>query len=390
MWWSFLSERKVVSRLRDMEYSPTRRLASMSAQMKDVISLAGGDPDFDTPAHVKEAAIRALQEGYTHYTPTRGFIELRKAISDYYSKYGLKADPNTEIMVTPGSQQALSVVMESLLNPGDEVLVPDPSYFVYGPQIRFLDGRPVPYRLDERRGCHIDIDHLKAHVTPRTKLLLICNPNNPTGTVFTREELQEIASVAIKHDLLVVADEIYNEFIWGGRNHSAMATIAGMRERTIVIQSFSKTFAMTGWRLGYIIAPSAFIDQMEKLQGNSALCPNASVQMAGIAALTGPWKPIAEMASEYERRIDYMAKRLSEHPGVSCPKSEGTFYVFPKIPALSREFSDRLLKEEKVTVVAGVDFGDEGEGHIRIPVTKPIEVLEKAAQKIGALASRMR
>ena len=381
-----MSERWARGILREMKPSLIRRLAAALMMLKDVIVLAGGDPDFPTPSHIVEAAVKALKEGMTHYTPTQGIPQLREAIAAYYKKFGVEVDPEKEIIVTPGSQQALYLTLASTVEPGDEVLIPDPSYLVYVPTVRFLGGKPVRFTL-KAEGFHLDLEEIKARITDRSKILILCSPNNPTGTVFTEEELKGVAELAEEHDLLVISDEIYSEFVWDGRRYVSMASIPGMKERTVVVVSFSKTFAMTGWRLGYLIAPGGLVEQMLKIQGNMVLCPTAHVQVAGVAALTGPWEPIRKMAEEYNRRREYLVKRLNEIEGINCPKPEGAFYLFPDISEVSKssvEFCEGLMKEKRVAIVPGSAFGPHGEGYVRIPLVKPIEVLEEAANRIEA------
>lgn len=379
--------------LREMEPSPFRVIAEKVADLKDVIMLVGGDPDFATPPHIVEAAIEALKEGVTHYTPTSGLPTLREAISKYYGKFDLELDPREELIVTPGGQQALYLTLSSTLGPGDGVLVPDPSYVVYASTIRFLGAEPVPFPIKNHEGFHLDVEELEANISDRTKMIIICNPNNPTGTVFSKEELEAVAQLAKRHDLLVVSDEIYSEFVWDGRKHHSIAAMPGMRERTVVIASFSKTFAMTGWRLGYLIADGALVSQMLKLQGNMVLCPAAFVQMAGVAALEGPWEPVEEMAREYERRRNCLTNRLDEIDGINCPKPEGAYYLFPDISEVcesSFKFRDRLLEEQRLAITAGINFGSLGEGHIRIPLVRPIEVLIEAANRIESYVREVR
>lgn len=379
-----MSERWARGILREMEPSLIRRLAAALMMLKDVIVLAGGDPDFPTPSHIVEAAVKALKEGVTHYTPTQGIPQLREAIAAYYKKFSVEVNPEKEVIVTPGSQQALYLTLACTVEPGDEVLIPDPSYLVYVPTVRFLGGKPVRFAL-KAEGFHLDLEEIKARITDRSKILILCSPNNPTGTVFTEEELKGVAELAEEHDLLVISDEIYSEFVWDGRRYVSMASIPGMKERTVVVVSFSKTFAMTGWRLGYLIAPGGLVEQMLKIQGNMVLCPTAHVQVAGVAALTGPWEPIKKMAEEYNRRREYLVKRLNEIEGINCPRPEGAFYLFPDISEVSKssvEFCEGLMKEKRVAIVPGSAFGPHGEGHVRIPLVKPIEVLEEAAKRI--------
>lgn len=387
-----MSERWIVRTLREMEPSLIRRLAAALLTLRDAIVLAGGDPDFPTPSHIVEAAVKALREGMTHYTPTQGIPQLREAIAGYYRRFGLEVNPEKEVIVTPGSQQALYLTLACTVESGDEVLIPDPSYLVYVPTVRFLGGRPVRFPL-RSEGFHLDLEELKSKITDKTKIIILCSPNNPTGTVLTEEELRGVADLAEENDLLIISDEIYSEFIWEGRRHVSIASLPGMRVRSVVIVSFSKTFAMTGWRLGYLIAEGGLVEEMLKIQGNMVLCPAAHVQVAGVAALTGPWEPVRRMAEEYRRRREFMARRLDGIEGVACPKPEGAFYLFPDISEISQssvEFCRGLMKEKEVAIVPGSAFGLLGEGHVRIPLVKPIEVLEEAARRIEAYIEERR
>jgi aminotransferase len=288
-------------------------------------------------------------------------------------------------MVTPGSQQALFLTLLSTLDQGDEVLIPNPSYTIYSPIVKYLGARPVRFSLSKEHNFHIEAQALGEKVSDKTKIIILCSPNNPTGTVLNREDLEAIARVAIQNDLLVLSDEIYSEFVWEGRKHLSVPSYQDMKERTVVIVSFSKTFAMSGWRLGFLIANSSLVERMLRLQGNIVLCPSAFVQMAGIAALKGSWRPVKKMAQEYEKRINFMSERLDELEGISCLKPEGAFYIWADISEISessRKFCEDLLMQKQVVAVAGRNFGSLGEGYIRLAMVKPIEDLCEAADRI--------
>jgi aspartate/methionine/tyrosine aminotransferase len=337
--------------------------------MTDVINLSSGDPGFSTPDHIVKAALSALQEGETHYTMTNGIFELRREISKYYNKFGVNADPESEVIVSPGSQQALYLLLASVLDTQDEVLIANPSYTVYSPLIKYLKAKPIFFSLK---------------VSSKTKAILICSPNNPTGTVLNISDLEAVAHIAEEYNLLVISDEIYNEFIWNGK-HKSIAAFPNMKERSIIISSFSKTFAMTGWRLGYLIAPKLLTTMMLGLQGNMVLCPASFVQKAGVAALNGPWGPVQEMAKEYEKRVKIVSKRLNEMNGVSCAMPEGAFYAWVDISehnSSSLSFCYDLLEKQKVVTVAGIHFGSAGEGYIRLALVSPIDTLSKAMDRI--------
>jgi len=370
--------------LKEMEPDPFGAIRERIRTMSDVINLSSGDPDFPTPSHIVEAAYDALSEGMTHYTLTSGLPELRDEIARYYRKFDMDVDPEREVIVAPGSQQALFLTLASTLDPGDEVLLPDPSYTVYSPVIKYLGAKPVFCPLDRKNNFHIDPATLGGKVSDSTKTILICSPNNPTGTVFNEDDLEAIARVAREHDLLTISDEIYSEFIWEGK-HRSIAALPGMKERTVVIVSFSKTFSMTGWRLGYMIANQKLTEMMVGLQANMVLCPAGFVQRAGLAALKGSWEPVESMAKEYERRIDYVTGRLDVLDGISCQKPEGAFYVWADVSEFcgsSVEFCNDLLEKKALIAMAGRHFGLGGEGFIRLALVKPMDVLIEAMDRM--------
>ena len=369
--------------LKEMEPNPFGAIRQKLRNMKDVVNLSSGDPDFPTPPHIVEAAYKALKEGVTHYTLTNGIPELREEIAKYYKKFEVNVDPEEEIIVTPGSQQALYLTLASTLDPGNEVLVPNPSYTVYSPVIKYLRARPVLFPLDRENGFHIDARAIEEKISERTKIILICTPNNPTGTVFDSRDLKVVAKVAEENDLLVISDEIYSEFVWSGR-HRSIASFPGMKERTVVIVSFSKTFAMTGWRLGYLIANRELVSMMLGLQGNMVLCPAGFVQMAGVAALRGSWDPVLSMAREYERRVEYVVNRLDELEGISCQKPEGAFYVWADVSELSESslsLCEDLIEKKKMVALSGSYFGSNGDGFIRLALVKHIDILVEAMNR---------
>ena len=350
---------------------------------KELIRMPGGDPDFEAPPHVKEAAIRGIKEGgrYTHYAFS-GIPEFKEAVVDYYSKYGVKYDPS-DVYPTAGSSIALNVVIANLLGPGDECIVFDPTFGSHHrTPPRF--GADVVFVPLDHGDFHLDPDELRKRVTDKAKLLILCNPNNPAGTVHTREELEVIAEVAKENDIVVLADEIYNEFVYDGREHIALSSLPGMRERTIIVMSFSKTFAMTGWRLGYYIAPDELKEKLSAMPFNAA--PTSFVQLAGAAALSGPFDAVREMCAEYDKRRRFIVKRLNEIEGVSCHMFEGAFYAYPDISELgvtSATFVKEFMEKENVLISDGSRFGPVvAQGHLRIPLVKPVEVLEEMVQRM--------
>ncbi len=380
-----MTSRWISDSLKNMDPEPFGAINEKIRIMDDVVNFGSGDPVFQTPSHIIKAAHQATQRGYTRYTPTQGLPELREAISKYYRKYDIQVNPENEIIVTPGSQQALFLTLISTLNPGDEVLIPNPSYTVYSPLVKYLKAKPVHYTLEKRTNFHVDSNSLKELVTKRTKIIIICSPNNPTGTVYHKEDLDAIRQVAIEHNLLVISDEIYSEFIWDENKHLSIASLPGMKERTVIIVSFSKTFAMTGWRLGYLITNKQLVKMMLQLQGNMIICPPAFVQMAGISALNGSWDSVTEMADEYDKRINYMIKRLNDIEGVRCIKPEGAFYLWVDISKLTQSclaFTDALLESKGVVTLAGVHFGTNGEGYMRLALVHKMDTLVKGMDRI--------
>jgi aminotransferase len=358
------------------------KVVAMARGMDGVINLAGGDPDFDTPSHITDALQKAIAEGKTHYPPPPGLPALRNAIAEYHGKHGVDW-VSEEVTVTAGSGVALFASTAGTVNPGEEVVLLEPYFMAYSNLVEYAGAKEVGVPLDEDEGYRLDIDALKEKVTGKTKMIVLCNPNNPSGTVFTKEELIGIADVANDEDLLVLSDEVYCEFLWDGTKHITIASLPGMRERTIITSSFSKTFAMTGWRLGYVIADKSLTSRIQKIP--LGYRTNTFVQIAGVAAMRGSWEPVKAMAEEYDSRRGFMVPRLSEIEGINCHNPEGAFYLFPNIGGLgmgSEEFCESLLKEKKILARPGTAFGVTGESHMRIPLIKPVGVLEEIAQSI--------
>jgi aspartate/methionine/tyrosine aminotransferase len=377
-----MSDRFIEKRLSAMKTPEHARVVSLAARMEGVVRLQGGDPDFPTPMHIREAAVNALKEGWTHYPPNHGLPEFREAIAEYHGKYGTDWRAS-EVTVTGGSGMALFKAITSTINSGDETLLPEPYYMAYSGLLNYTGARSVAVSLIEEEGYRLDSKALREAVTPKSKMIVLCNPNNPTGTVYTEEELSEIADIAVGNDLLVVTDECYNELVWDGRSHRSIAAFPGMRERTLVCMSFSKTFSMTGWRLGYILADEGLTGHIRR----QPLGPRIStfIQKAGVAALRGPWEPVRKMHEEFDRRRRFLVPRLNEIEGVSCHMPEGSIFTFPCIKGLgvkSVEFAESLLKEKKILVRPGLAFGQAGEYHLRVPLIKPVDVLERVADAI--------
>ena len=364
------------------------RAKALEARGRDVVHLEIGEPDFATPAAVVEAGCDALREGWTHYGPANGQPDLREAIAAYLNgSRGTAYDP-AQIVVTPGGKPVMFFVIMALLEAGDEAIYPDPGFPIYRSMIDFVGARAVPIPLREERAFGLDVDELAGLITPRTRLLILNSPANPTGGVLTRDEIAAIAELAVGHDLVVLADEIYAEILYEGE-HVSIATMPGMAERTVLLDGFSKTYAMTGWRLGYGAMPLPLAEQIAKLMVNSVSCTSSAVQRAGIAALTGPQDEARAMVAAFRRRRDLIVDGLNAIPGVSCLRPAGAFYVFPNITGTgmtSKAFADTLLEEHGVAALAGTAFGDQGEGYLRLSYANSEANLAKALGRIGAAA----
>ncbi len=374
-------------RLELVNPSEIRKLFDLAAGMEDVISLGIGEPDFDTPEHIKEYAKEALDKGYTHYGPNAGLPMLREAIAEKLKKQnGIEADPKTEIMVLAGANQAFLMGLATFLKDGEEVLIPSPMFVSYAPAVILAGGRPVEVPTYEENDFRLSVDDLEEHVTDKTRALIINSPNNPTGAVLTRKDLEEIADFAVEHDLIILSDEVYEHFVYDEAKHHSIASLEGMFERTITINGFSKTFAMTGWRLGFVAAPGWIIERMVRFQMYNATCPVTFTQYAAAKALGDErsWRAVEEMRKEYERRRNLVWKRLNEM-GLPTVKPKGAFYIFPRIKdtgLTDHEFSELMLREARVAVVPGSAFGKAGEGYIRISYATAYEQLEEAMDRM--------
>jgi aspartate/methionine/tyrosine aminotransferase len=350
-------------------FEVSARARALEAQGRSIIHLQIGEPDFDTPANVREAAKAALDAGATHYPPFAGLPALREAIAaDASARKGFAVDP-AQTFVTVGGKGVMLYAILGLVDPGDEVLVPDPGYPIYESLTRFVGGTPVPVPIRMEHDFRIDLDELASLVTPRTRLLVINSPANPTGGVLTRADLEAIAELAIRHDLAVLADEIYGRILYDGQEHVSIASLPGMAERTIVLDGFSKTFAMTGWRMGYAIVPPWLVSAYGQLVINTISCVPTFAQVGAVEAIRGPQEPMAAMVDEFRARRDLIVDGLNAIPGIRCLSPKGAFYVFPDISGTGlsgRQFADRLLMEANVCVLAGTAFGGVAAGHIRI------------------------
>jgi aspartate aminotransferase len=378
-------------RVRDLAPSPTLAVSDRARQLKaqgvDVIDLGGGDPDFITPAHIREAAISAMNAGDTHYVASAGIPGLRQAIADKLRiDNGIEVDPNGGVVVTPGGKQALFEAALALIQPGDDVLIPEPAWVSYVPMVELAGGNAVPVPLDPDDNWRLTPEKLAAAVTPASRVLLINSPNNPTGRVLDGAELAAIAAFADKHDLLVFSDEMYEKILYDGHRHTSIATLPRMAERTLTFNGLSKAYAMTGWRLGYVAGPRPYIEQIEKVHGHSVTCAASFAQQAGIVALTGPQEFIGEMVTAWDRRRRRVAAGLNRINGIHCPLVEGAFYAFADIRGTgmtSSEAAAHFLQEAHVAVVPGVAFGAAGEGHVRLSFATSDELLAEAVDRLG-------
>ncbi len=368
------------------------RARALEAQGRRIIHLEIGEPDFDTPGNITRAAIDALGQGYTHYGPAAGLPELREAIASHLSRSrGVAIDP-ARVVVTPGAKPIMFFTILALVNPGDEVIYPDPGFPIYESMVGFAGGvkRPIPLR--EERGFRLDVNELADLVNDRTRLIILNSPHNPTGSVLTRADVAAIADIIGDTSVMVLSDEIYSEVIYDAE-HVSIASFPGMLERTIILDGFSKTYAMTGWRLGYGVFPDGLAPLIAKLQVNATSCTASFTQRAGVEALTGPRDGPQAMLAEFQRRRDVIVRGLNEIAGVSCVEPEGAFYVFPNIKRTgksSQEVADLLLYEGGVASLAGTSFGAGGQGYLRLSYANSVENIQLALERMGDVLSAIR
>lgn len=375
-------------------FSGIRKFFDIVSEMKDAISLGVGEPDFDTPWHIRDEGIYTLEKGRTFYTSNSGLKELRIEIAEYLKRrFGLEYDYQHETLITVGGSEAIDIAMRAMLDPGDEVLIPQPSYVSYEPCCVLANGTPVIIELKAENEFRLTREELEAAITPKTKLLVLPFPNNPTGAVMEREDLEAVAEVVIKHDLFVLSDEIYAELTYlEGKQHVSIASLPGMKERTVVINGFSKSHAMTGWRLGYACGPRVILEQMLKIHQYAIMCAPTNSQYAAVEALKNGDADVERMRNEYDGRRRYLL-HMFEKMGLSCFEPFGAFYVFPCIKEFgmtSEEFATELLREEKVAVVPGTAFGACGEGFIRISYAYSLDALRLALERVGHFVTRLR
>lgn len=379
-------------KIEEVKPSGIRKFFDIVSERADAISLGVGEPDFDTPWHIREEGIYSLEKGHTFYTSNAGLMELREEICNYlHRKQGLVYNPRTDVFITVGGSEAIDVVFRVMLDPGDEVMIPQPSFVSYQPCAYMAGGVPRIIELKAENEFKLTRKELEEAVTDKTKILVLPFPNNPTGSVMTKEELEDLADVIIEHDLYVLSDEIYSELTYCG-DHVSIASLPGMQERTIVINGFSKAYAMTGWRLGYAAGPTKIIAEMIKLHQFAIMCAPTTSQYAAVEALRNGDDDVAYMRESYNERRRYLMHRFKEM-GLSCFEPFGAFYVFPCIKEFgmtSDEFAERLLEEENVAVVPGTAFGDSGEGFLRISYAYSLEQLKEALARIEVFIRRLR
>ena len=366
------------------------RARELERKGKSIVHLEIGEPDFETPEHIKDAAIKALREGFTHYTPAAGMIEAREAVAEHVeTTRKVRVDPG-EVVITPGSKPIMFFGILALVNPGDEVIVPNPGYPIYESVTKFAGGVVKPLVLREERGFRIDPEELRAAASPRTRLIVLNSPHNPCGSALTREDLAVIAEVAQRHNAFVLADEIYGQIMYDGPHHSILS-LPGMKGRTILLDGFSKAYAMTGWRLGYGVMPRDLAARVAQLMVNSNSCAAAFTQIAGIAALRGPKGPVQAMVAEFRRRRDVIVSGLNAIDGLSCTMPSGAFYAFPNAKRLdgnSKRLADYLLNDAGVACLSGTAFGEAGQGYLRFSYANSVENITEGLRRIREALKR--
>ena len=360
----------------------------LERQGKSIIHLEIGEPDFDTPLHIRDAAKKALDDGFTHYGPSAGQLELRESIAKHQTErqgYKVSAD---NVIVTPGGKPVMFFTIMALIEEGDEVIYPNPGFPIYESMIRYMGGTPVPMQLNEETGYNADIDDLKSLVTPRTKLMIVNSPNNPCGSVIPETDLKRIAKIALENDIVVMADEIYKDMYYGDQEHVSITKFPGMRARTLILDGFSKSYAMTGWRLGYGVFPDFLVEPIVRLMTNSVSCTSVFSQMAAIAALEGPQDSVWMMMEEFTKRRDLVVEGLNSLPGITCPEPKGAFYAFPNIRGTglsSQEFAEKAMYDAGVALLAGTAFGQYGDGYVRISFANSQENLQEAIERLRTI-----
>jgi len=387
---------KIAKRVQEVERSPFYAITdyARNLNLKDAIFLNVGEPDFTTPKHIIEAAKKALDEGFTHYSGDKGLLELRQLIAEKLRKERrLEVDPAEGVIITSGGGEANWTTLMSLINPGDEVIIPSPYYPPYNTTVRLAGGVPVPVPLKEELGFEWDPEDVERRITKKTKLIIVCSPDNPTGGVLSEKCIRELARIAQDHDLLVLSDEVYEAFFYGKEKFCSIASVQGMEERTIITNSFSKTYAMTGWRVGFVAGSSDIISNVLKVHYATTICASTISQKAAIAALTGPQSCVKEMAAEYDKRRKIIVEGLNKIPGFKCSIPKGAFYAFPNIKEFempSEKFAKYLVKEARVVTVNGSAFGQDGEGYLRISYAAYSKNIVEALDRIREATEKLK
>lgn len=373
---------------RETSFEILARARALEAEGHEIIHLEIGEPDFETPQHVKQAAQQAIDAGYTHYGPSAGLPSVREAIAQYVSRdRGVSVNPD-QVVVTPGGKSLIFFVMMALIEPGDEVLFPDPGFPNYEMTIEFVGGKPVPIPLDEKSGFSIDVEHLESLITKKTKLCILNSPHNPTGAVLPRETMEAILEIANRHDIAVLSDEIYSKIVY--QSHEDFYSLPGAAERTIMLDGHSKTYAMTGWRLGYGVMPKELATQISRIASDSTSCTCTFTQLAGVAALEGSQESVKTMVEEFRVRRDIIVDGLNRIPGFRCYKPGGAFYVFPNISDTgfrSKELAGMLMEKARVAVLSGDTFGENGEGFLRMSYANSQDNIRRAIDRIADVIS---
>ncbi|MBO5509460.1 MAG: aminotransferase class I/II-fold pyridoxal phosphate-dependent enzyme [Lachnospiraceae bacterium] len=380
------------STIEQIKPSGIRKFFDIVSEMPDAISLGVGEPDFDTPWHIRQEGITSLERGKTFYTSNSGLMELRTEICKWYRRYDVDFDPKTECLITVGGSEGIDVALRAMLDPGDEVIIPEPCYVSYVPCVTLTGGVPVTLPLKNENQFRLTPEELLSAITDKTKVLILSFPNNPTGAIMSKADLEPIAKICIEKDIFVISDEIYSELTYSKEPHCTIGSLPGMRERTIIINGFSKAYAMTGWRLGYALAPKNICSQMTKIHQFAIMCAPTTSQYAAVSAIKDGDKDIARMRESYNQRRRYLLSEFEEM-GLPCFEALGAFYVFPCIASLgmtSDDFATALLKEEKLAVVPGTAFGDCGEGFIRISYAYSLDQLREAIGRIRSFIERHR
>jgi len=385
---------KPADRLKNLKYSGIRRFFDIAQKKPSVINLSVGEPDFIPPKHALDAGWQAMKEGKTHYTPTNGIPELREALAQKaYHDYGLNYDPNTEILITAGGTEAIFLAVAGLVNPGDEVLIPNPGFVCYEPSVLLAGGVPVSVPLREENSFKPSIEDVISCITKKSRVMILNYPNNPTGAVLSHDEAASLAKIAVEHDLIVISDEVYEKIVYDDAKHNCFATFPGMRERTLVVNSFSKTYAMTGLRVGYIYGPKEIVSFLWLVHQYTVACVDTLAQHIALAALKGSQDFVKDMVQEFDRRRQLIHKRLMEIGGFNCSLPKGAFYVFPSVKDFgmnSEEFAEFLVNEASVVAVPGSAFGVHGEGYMRISYAAAYEKLEEALNRIERAVTKIK